>query len=51
MVDPWGLAYWVRSRRTGDRVRITVYSFGPNKSRDAGDISASLEFTLPAYVD
>lgn len=51
LVDPWGLAYWVSSRRVGERVRITVYSFGPNKSRDARDISASLEFAVPTYVD
>jgi hypothetical protein len=51
MVDPWGLAYWVSSRRLDERVRITVYSFGPNKSRDARDISASLEFAVPPYVD
>ncbi len=40
VVDPWGMAYWVRSRSSGDRVRITVYSFGPNRSRDAHDIKA-----------
>lgn len=43
LVDPWGMAYWVRSRRAGDRVRITVYSFGPNRVRDARDISAMAE--------
>jgi hypothetical protein len=41
----------VSSRRVGERVRIAVYSFGPNKSRDARDISASLEFAVPTYVD
>ena len=51
LVDPWGLAYWVRSQRLGDRVRITVYSFGPNRSRDGRDINASLEFAAPDYVD
>jgi hypothetical protein len=51
LVDPWGMAYWVRSQRSGERVRITVYSFGANKSRDARDISASLEFSVPGYVD
>ena len=40
MVDPWGMAYWVRSRGIGDRVRITVYSFGPNRNRDGDDVTA-----------
>jgi hypothetical protein len=44
MLDPWGMAYWVRSRSIGDRVRITVYSFGANRNRGAGDIQATIEF-------
>jgi hypothetical protein len=33
-IDPWGLAYWVRSE-TGDTTTvISVYSFGPNRRRD-----------------
>lgn len=34
IVDPWGTAYWVDVRRDGDRRRIVVYSFGPNRRRD-----------------
>ena len=40
LVDPWGMAYWVRARETGAGARVTVYSFGPNRNRDAGDIKA-----------
>ena len=42
VVDPWGMAYWVRSRRAGAGVRITVYSFGPNRARDARDVKAEI---------
>jgi hypothetical protein len=40
-LDPWGMAYWVRSKRdaAGHRV-ITVYSFGPNRKRDQNDIAS-----------
>jgi hypothetical protein len=40
IVDPWGMAYWVRARAAGSQVRISVYSFGPNRARDAHDIRA-----------
>lgn len=33
-VDPWGTAYWMRITREGERLTITVYSFGPNRRRD-----------------
>lgn len=34
-VDPWGTAYWIRTRRPRAGVRfVTVYSFGPNRRRD-----------------
>lgn len=33
-VDPWGTAYWMRITRESDHLRITVYSFGPNRRRD-----------------
>jgi hypothetical protein len=48
LVDPWGMAYWVQSRANGDVVRITVYSFGPNRNRDAHDIKAITEVPRPA---
>jgi hypothetical protein len=48
LVDPWGMAYWVRSRRLDDKVRITVYSFGPNRNRDAHDVSVTTEVPRPA---
>lgn len=38
-VDPWGTAYWLRTwpdpHLSGDARRVTVYSFGPNRRRDA----------------
>lgn len=43
LLDPWGMAYWVRSRELGDYTRITVYSFGPNRNRDTRDIAAVAE--------
>jgi hypothetical protein len=33
-VDPWGLAYWVRSEANDSVTIISVYSFGPNRRRD-----------------
>lgn len=35
MVDPWGTAYWARVTRRGEERDISVYSFGPNRRRDA----------------
>ena len=33
--DPWGTAYWMRVERgAGERVIVTLYSFGPNRRRD-----------------
>ena len=34
LIDPWGLAYWVRSEQHATKTLITVYSFGPNRRRD-----------------
>ncbi len=37
VVDPWGTAYWLRTRSdTVGRVGLEVYSFGPNRRRDEG---------------
>lgn len=35
MIDPWGMAYWIRAERprAGGR-RLIVYSMGPNRRRD-----------------
>jgi hypothetical protein len=48
IVDPWGMAYWVRSHRLGDYATITVYSFGPNRNRDAHDVRAESWLELDA---
>jgi hypothetical protein len=38
VLDPWGMAYWVRvSRDQGEGRTITVYSMGPNRKRDHTD--------------
>lgn len=34
-IDPWSSPYWIRHRCSKGRVRIFVYSFGPNRSRDS----------------
>ena len=34
-IDPWGMAYWIRSEPTDTDAVITVYSFGPNRRRDS----------------
>jgi hypothetical protein len=40
-LDPWGMAYWVKSELDGQgRVVITVYSFGPNRKRDHDDVAS-----------
>ena len=40
-VDPWGMAYWLRSARTASGERTyQVYSMGPNRRRDADDIAS-----------
>lgn len=49
MVDPWGMSYWVYTERVDEgKLRVAVYSFGPNRRRDAAadshggdDISAN----------
>ena len=54
-VDPWGTAYWIRVRRMRDQAAVTVYSFGPNRRRDASasgmdggdDIVAHTTFGAP----
>lgn len=34
-VDPWGSAYWLRTRlEASSGLRLDVYSFGPNRRRD-----------------
>ena len=52
-VDPWGSAYWIDLDRSDDRIRLIVYSFGPNRRRDgepgsgAGDdVAARIDITL-----
>lgn len=35
-IDPWGSPYWVEMERTRrDGTHVSVYSFGPNRRRDA----------------
>jgi hypothetical protein len=35
MIDPWGIAYWIRVPPTADGVRVfSIYSMGPNRRRD-----------------
>ena len=35
VVDPWGMAYWIRAERPrGGERRLIVYSMGPNRRRD-----------------
>jgi hypothetical protein len=36
MIDPWGTAYWLVTDKTASDIReLVVYSFGPNRRRDA----------------
>lgn len=36
-VDPWGMAYWIRTGpAVGGQRAVAVYSFGPNRRRDSG---------------
>lgn len=39
VVDPWGMAYWIRTgpRNSAGRRAVSVYSFGANRRRDSGD--------------
>jgi hypothetical protein len=40
-LDPWGMAYWVKSELdAANRVVITVYSFGANRKRDQNDVAS-----------
>jgi hypothetical protein len=40
-LDPWGMAYWVKSELDANgRTVITVYSFGPNRKRDQDDVAS-----------
>jgi hypothetical protein len=39
LIDPWGIAYWMRTRRDGT---ITVYSFGPDRRRSSDDVSVTV---------
>jgi hypothetical protein len=34
-IDPWGSPYWLEVERTKDQHDVAVYSFGPNRRRDA----------------
>jgi hypothetical protein len=34
MVDPWGIAYWIRVRTRNGVREVQVYSMGPNRRRD-----------------
>jgi hypothetical protein len=56
-LDPWGSAYWVYVQRGAERVRLVVYSFGPNRRRDGepgdnrtDDQAAVIEFPLAGEV-
>ena len=49
-IDPWNSPYWVRHKCSAGRVRVTIYSFGPNRRRDSDahriggdDIAAIIE--------
>jgi len=34
-VDPWGMSYWLHTKKIDDeRQRVMIYSFGPNRRRD-----------------
>ncbi|MHB1074311.1 MAG: hypothetical protein ACYC3Q_16130, partial [Gemmatimonadaceae bacterium] len=50
-VDPWGTAYWVRTR-DGDVGRtVLVYSFGPDRRRAAtGDAAHTDDITADTLV-
>ncbi len=52
-VDPWGTAYWVRTREGDIGRTLTVYSFGPDRRRAAGGDRAHADDvvadTLVAY--
>ena len=37
MVDPWGMAYWLRVRTRNGIREVQVYSMGPNRRRDHTD--------------
>ncbi|MEE8342973.1 MAG: hypothetical protein V3R51_04150, partial [Gammaproteobacteria bacterium] len=39
-LDPWNAPYWIKLRWNADRSRRTafVYSFGPNRRRDSGEL-------------
>lgn len=52
-LDPWGTAYWIHVEREEGAIRISVYSFGPNRRRDGparsgsgDDITAAIDITL-----
>ena len=34
-IDPWATAYWVRTTCNAKRVKVFLYSFGPNRRRDS----------------
>lgn len=38
-VDPWGMSYWLHiQRQPDDSMGLTIYSFGPNRRRDSGEV-------------
>jgi len=34
-IDPWSTAYWVRTTCNDERIKVFLYSFGPNRRRDS----------------
>lgn len=49
-VDPWGMAYWVVSRREPDGSRfVAVYSMGPNQRRD-GEAGTGADDDVAIYI-
>ena len=34
-IDPWSTAYWVRTTCDDERIKVFLYSFGPNRRRDS----------------
>jgi hypothetical protein len=45
-VDPWGMSYWLHSETLPDgSLKLTVYSFGPNRRRDSGESFAGADIS------
>jgi hypothetical protein len=44
-LDAWNQPLWIESKRSGRQVRVRIYSFGPNRRRDADDLEVELELS------